>query len=328
MPHSTRACDDVPEWLKTLISCPPRPDGQRVKDSPADPLFIDLFLEAIRKLGKRFDTDPTLDGIDISLPGALGEGYKIDRYPDGTLERIVDAYLDAFRETQLITQVGRPDLAAYARKRGVVLGWRGDGMGEPAHIERMYPPRVAEMGDNWKKAPVSFESYWWIGEWRRQGCDLDSIISTTLGWHISSFNAKSFPCPLEWKDKIDAWVSKMGYHFVIDRFACPAAAAQDDTIGIELVIDNVGVAPIYKKLPLVFRLTDGKNEYEFDSGIDATGWLPGKTRETAAITPTGVAPGTYCFEIGILSPHAPAVYFATDAERDGAYYKVGRKLIR
>ena len=37
MAHSTRSCDDVPEWLKEIIPCPERPDGKRVKDSTTDP---------------------------------------------------------------------------------------------------------------------------------------------------------------------------------------------------------------------------------------------------------------------------------------------------
>ena len=327
MAHSTRACDDVPEWLKTIVDCPERPYMMRVKDSPADPLFIDLFLEAVREFGKRFDGDPTLDGMDISLPGAWGEGYKTELYPEGTLERIVDAYIDVFKETQLITQVGRPDLVEYARKRGAALGWRGDGMGQPAHLEEIYPPRIEAMGDNWKKAPVSFESFWWLGEWRRRGWDIDKIIDATLGWHISSFNAKSFPCPDEWRDKIDAWVGKMGYHFVIDSFACPAEAAAGDVVEIRLDIDNVGVAPIYKNLPLVFRLKDVKNVYDFESGISVTEWLPGKTSETAKIALDGVAKGNYTFEIGIVSPRYPAVFFASDAARDGDFHKVGKIVI-
>ena len=36
MPHSTRACDDVPDWLKEMIPCPERPEGKRVKASPAE----------------------------------------------------------------------------------------------------------------------------------------------------------------------------------------------------------------------------------------------------------------------------------------------------
>ena len=46
MPHSTRACDDVPEWLKELMPCPERPDGARVKTSPTDPRYLKLFGKA------------------------------------------------------------------------------------------------------------------------------------------------------------------------------------------------------------------------------------------------------------------------------------------
>ena len=76
MPHSTRASDDVPEWLKALIPCPERPDGMRVKDSPKDPVYLSYFGEAIRAIAERFDDDPTLDAVDVSLTGAWGEGHK------------------------------------------------------------------------------------------------------------------------------------------------------------------------------------------------------------------------------------------------------------
>ena len=49
LPHSTRASDDVPEWLKTMIPCPERPDGMRVKDSPTDPMFLKLFFGGDQK---------------------------------------------------------------------------------------------------------------------------------------------------------------------------------------------------------------------------------------------------------------------------------------
>ena len=52
MPHSTRAQDDVPDWLRDMIPCPDRPDGKRVKDSPTDPLFLEYFGEAIRLKGQ------------------------------------------------------------------------------------------------------------------------------------------------------------------------------------------------------------------------------------------------------------------------------------
>ena len=43
------------------------------------------------------------------------------------------------------------------------------------------------------------------------------------------------PIPYEWRDKIDAWIRKMGYHFVLKSFACPdeIGGALDAKVEIE-----------------------------------------------------------------------------------------------
>ncbi len=323
--HSTRACDDVPEWLKSLCECPERPPMMRVKDSPTDPIFIDLFLNAVRKFGERFDSDPTLDAVDISMPGAWGEGHKLELYPEGTYYQIIDTYIDVFKQTQLITQVVRPDLIDYAREKGVIVGWRGDGMGQPYHLDTFYPKNVAKMKDAWKYAPVSFESYWWLCEWMRQGWSIDKIINTTLDWHLSSFNAKSIPCPYEWQEKIDAWVAKMGYHYAIDSFSCPKAASAGDLVELKLEVDNVGVAPMYKQLPVVLKVVGNGRELEYMTSANLKQWLPGKHSLPMDVKlPEDLAAGEYEFTIEIRSPHADVVYFATDAERRGGAYVVGK----
>ncbi|MBE6931686.1 MAG: DUF4832 domain-containing protein, partial [Ruminococcaceae bacterium] len=260
MAHSTRACDDVPEWLKTLIPCPERPDGMRVKDSPTDPLFIELFCELVKKIAERYDGNPVFDCIDISLPGSWGEGHNLHLYSPEDLQKMVDAYVKNFKHTQLIGQCSRPELLQYASSFAPV-GWRGDGLGEPHHTFEMYPERIAKIPELWKQGPVSFESYWWLGEWQRKGWDVDRIIAQTLEWHLSSFNAKSLPVPNEWKDKVDAWVAKMGYHFVIDYAKLPEKAAAGDTMELGLGIDNRGVAPLYRKLPLQVRLCNENGSY-------------------------------------------------------------------
>ena len=132
MAHSTRAEDDVPQWLKGLVDCPERPPMERVKASPTDPLFMELFLKAVTALGNRFDSNPWLDAVDISLPGAWGEGNRLKLYPEDLFETIIDTYAKAFPTTQLFTQLARPNLVEYAKKY-TDLGWRGDGLGNPAH---------------------------------------------------------------------------------------------------------------------------------------------------------------------------------------------------
>lgn len=326
--HSTRARDDVPDWLKEIIPCPERPDGMRVKDSPTDPRFLKLFAQAIRKLGERFDDDPTFDAIDISLPGSWGEGHKLELYPDEDIKMLVDTYADVFKKTQLIGQLARPEMIEYASKN-LPVGWRGDGLGHPSHTHKIYPPRLEVMKDRWKIAPVSFEAYWWLGEWKRQGWDIDEIIEKTLEWHISSFNAKSIPIPYEWEDKVNDWISKMGYHFMIKEFAFPQNGAAGDELQLELTVDNVGVAPIYKQLPLMVRLKNADHSYEFKTDVDIKTWMPGETKNEFAVTlPADIASGTYDIEIGIFNDYIPMVYFCTDAEQDAPYYIVGNIAIQ
>ena len=325
--HSTRARDDVPEWLKEIIPCPDRPDGMRVKDSPTDPRFLEYFSEAVKKIGERFDNNPYFYAIDISLPGSWGEGHNLHLYPDEDIKKLVDVYLDYFKNTQIFGQLAKPDFIRYASTK-TNIGWRGDGLGSPNHTENIYPPLIEEVADNWKTGPVSFEAYWWLGEWLRKDWDIDIIIEKTLDWHISSFNAKSLPIPNEWKDKVDYWVSKMGYHFGVDHFSYPSTALPGETAEMELEIANHGVAPIYKKLPLKIRFFNTVNTYVFDTDIDITSWLPGTKRESISIDiPDDIVPGNYDIEVGILNEEIPMIYFCTDAQRNGSFYRLGQILI-
>ncbi len=328
MAHSTRDIDDVPDWLKEIIPCPARPKGKRVKDSPTDPKFLQYFTKAVRAFGEKFDSNPVLDTMDISLPGSWGEGHNLELYPEEDIENLFDMHTEVFKETRLIGQLTKPGIAKRASKV-VPVGLRGDGLGNPYHLHEVYGKQLEQFPDAWKSAPISFEAFWWLCEWQRKGWDIDEVIQMTLGWHISSFNAKSIPIPFEWKDKIDYWVSKMGYHYVIDYFKFPGEVEAGDEITLKLGIDNVGVAPIYRKLPLHIRLIDGEKEYPLENDVDITKWMPGKNAEKATfVLPENMKKGTYAIEIGIFNQDIPVVYFASDAKRSGAYYKVGEITVK
>ncbi len=327
MAHSTRWQDDVPEWLKSMVECPERPTGKRVKDSPTDPKFVELFLEAVRKLGERFDGHPNFYAIDISLPGAWGEGHKLELYADNILEVIVDVYTSVFKKTRLFGQVGRPELLKYANQK-IMTGWRGDGFGDPFHIDESYPPKIEKVKDMWKTVPVSFESYWWLGEWKRKGWDVDMLIDRSLEWHLSSFNAKSLPVPFEWKDKVIAWQRKMGYHYEINSFSYPESAKPQDTVQFTLCVDNIGVAPMYMPIPLHLKLKGDGCEYTFKCDADLTKWLPGKHKGDITVNiPADIKNGEYDIEIGLLRDDGLYAYFCTDAEYDDGFYKVGKLVI-
>ena len=327
MPHSTRASDDVPEWLKSMIPCPERPIGKRVKDSPEDPLWLRLFGEAIEAIGKAFDGDPTLDVVDLSLTGAWGEGHRVADYPREALETLADVYARAFPNTRLIGQVAAPWLCDYLDARHP-CGWRGDGTGETKHMNVFYPNAAAAMSDLWKRAPISFESYWWLGEWERQGWDIDEIIEKTLSWHVSTFNGKSFPIPEAWREKMEYWLGKMGYHFVLTEAYLPAAGNAGDKLRFVLKVTNRGVAPIYNAIPLRVRLCDEQGEYLFETDVDVRTWLPGEHEVPFEISlPVRMRAGRYDAAITLSGEGTPVVRWETQGAWDGAFLTIGSIVI-
>lgn len=320
LPHSTRAEDDVPEWLREIVDCPVRPEGARLKDSPKDPLYLELFGKAWEKIAEKYDDDPRLDIVDICLPGAWGEGHKIDEYPEEVLKEHMDVYTRAFKNTHLLGQVLAPHLARYANEARPV-GWRADGIGNPNLMEGKFTYAASVLSELWEKQPIAFEAYWWISEWQRKGWDIDRVIEYCLEWHCSTFNNKSIPIPYEWEDKIKYWNNKMGYHYAIDHVVFEEKAVE--SLEVEVAIDNVGVAPIYRQIPCKLRLVNGDNSYDFETNVDIRTWMPGKHVEHVSLNLDGVAAGNYKLEIGMNNDYIKEIYFATDAEYDNGYYVVG-----
>lgn len=323
MQHSTRESDDVPDWLKEKIDCPKRPAGMRVKDCPSDPRFLEYFGRAVKAFGERFDKNPTLAFMDISFPGAWGEGSHVDLFTKKQLKDFVDIYVDVFKNTLLIGQTCISELMLLDEKTSV--GWRADCIGKPDLTYEMLPPKVAKTGDMWKRGHVSFEAYWWLGEWQRKGWDIDKIFGTLLSWHVSTFNAKSLPIPFEWKDKVDEFISKAGYHFKINCAEYPEKAKVGEPFTVKLEIENVGVAPIYLGFPLTVKLKNFECEQTIKTDVDIKKWLPGAHKEELLIVAN--AAGKFDIEIGIETKDF-AIEFCTDAERDGKYYKIGEINIK
>ncbi len=331
MAHSTRKEDDVPEWLKEIVDCPERPDGMRVKDSPTDPEFLELFADAVRALGKRFDSNPTLDIVDLSLPGAWGEGHNVELYSLDSMKKLMDAYIEAFPNTMFISQVIVPELVSYINGKHKV-GWRADGIGTQMHTYEYYPKllnKIPEKDTIWENAPIAFESYWWLGEWQRQGWDTEKIFNRLLDWHATYFNAKSLPIPIKLKDTVENFISKMGYHFGITELCIPEHICKGNNLTIEYVIKNYGVAPIYHNVKTNWKLTakNGKS-YEFSAKKDIRDWLPGEHNITDEfLLPPETEKGEYTLSFGIGDSETPIIYLCNDLPRNGKYYDVAKIVV-
>ena len=327
MPHTTRCEQDIPAWLAEKIPHPERPVDARVKDSPADPLFYSRFARAVRVFGARYDEDPVLSAMDVSLCGAWGEGHNFDFLPEESVQMLADAFLDAFQRTPLIGQICSPTLINRMRKKRPV-GYRCDCLGDMNHhMIRYYPRSIARMNDAWMTAPVAFESCWVMNHWLEMGWDIDYIIEQSLKWHISTFNAKYTSCPTEWEPQIQKWLLRMGYRFAPRLIEFPSVFRAGDLATFGMWMENRGVAPLYNRIPfsLRFRSESGQNDVILETGLDALKWLPGDSFETFTVgIPAEIRPGRYRLQLGLSDREksTPAVALASDMEKDGRFYTV------
>lgn len=133
-------------------------------------------------------------------------------------------------------------------------------------------------------------------------------------------NTKSFPIQYELKDKIEYWLERMGYRFVIREVEYPEVIKAGETAQITIKIENKGVAPIYNRLPLKLRLK-GEETKEYITDIDITKWLPGEYTENIFLEiPSDFASGKYELQIAIGGGKYPVVRFANETETDGEFH--------
>lgn len=322
MPHTTRQNEDVPDWIRAQIDCPLRPDTERVKDSPQNPLWIEKFGKAMEAFAKRFDDDKALYAVDISLTGAWGEGHKYREFPQEKLRELMDVYTKNFKRTHLLGQICAPELVEYGTQTKPI-GWRADGLANPYHMNIFFPRAIYAMRDAWKTAPVSFEAFWYVNEWKNQGWDIDEIIQQTLKWHISTFNGKSSAVPVEWKDKIDGWLKKMGYRFAVRNIQYPSALSPNDEAEFAFWIENRGVAPIYYPLPFTLYLKNESRELVIPTDIDVRKWLPGDSIENVRVKiPSDLPKGEYTLYCKLGGGEYPHVQWAMQTERNEWLYRL------
>ena len=324
-PHSARPDDalELPEWIIEKLGLSPREVGD--KSSPICDFFFDKYSAFIRKVGEHIDGDKRVESIDVAVVSAWGEGAQMPDLPDKYKRQMADAYLDAFKSTQLIALFNDTDFFNYiSRERAV--GLRADCLGDMkwSHMTHLYPRAFAEFPDVWKKAPIAFEVCWVMRHWFEMGWDIDFTIEESLRWHITSFNEKSVYIPDEYREKVENWIKRMGYRFSARFIEHPKSAHPGDEAIINVCMENRGVAPIYRRYPLKLRLVSESDSYEFICDADITTWLPGNYLiEEEIKLPEDMKCGEYSIEIGITDGKTD-VLIATDAPRNGAFSVIGK----
>ena len=330
--------DSMPEWYWALGAkkdeAASRP-GYRVPDHN-DPLYVKHWTDIIRAFAKRYDGHPVLESFDIAYGGACGEMGGNASY--ATAVKLVDAYLQGFKKTQLVVMLDTPG-GTYAALKDSSVGWRGDCYGDLRtegrgvvpdglnwnHMYDWFPKALFATGleDRWRTAPVTLETCWTVGHWYKEGWDLDWIIEQGCKYHVSVFMPKSCAIPGAWRDRIDAFNNRMGYRLVLRQMILPLEARRGSKFPVEVWIDNVGVAPIYRPYKFAFRFRQGKTSCVVQSSQDITKWMPDHTWFSEKITlPKKLQRGEAKLDCAIVAPktNSPVVRFAIEDVLDDAWH--------
>lgn len=253
-----------------------------------DPRYWEHWGDHIRAWGKRYDGHPNLESFDIAYGGACGEtGGNASR--DSAAE-LVDAYLDAFHKTQLVSMLGTHGCTYAAKVRGRNIGWRADCLGDCRtdgkgqvpdglnwnHMLELYPAEVETCGvkDAWRTAPVTLETCWTVPHWLNEGWDVDWILDQACKYHVSVFMPKSVYIPEQCWDKVLAFHERIGYRFHLHNLILPLEAAPGGRAEIQVTLDNKGTAPIYRPYRFALRFTQGKRHHVVPLRQDIRTWLP------------------------------------------------------
>lgn len=337
-PYALSEEDDIPSWFRAEY--PEEPEFPFWRVDPLTTPYAEYWSNFIKAFAARFDGHPLISSIDLTIVGAWGEGGGTEFLTPGAIKQITDAYLDGFKITPLQALLHDPLSIRIINERKANVGFRVDCLGDMggfhgdqwSHMTDFYPQNIQnyEMGDAWEKAPILFEACWHMNDWYLQGWDIDYIIQETLKWHISSFNNKGTVVPEPWKEKVKAWINKMGYRFELRKFAYDSIADVGGELNIEALWANVGVAPIYHRYPLAVRFTGQGRSYTLHSSEDIREWLPDEDiawTESFSL-PDDMPAGEYVLEIGIETgvKEIGNIQLAITGYQDG-FYPMGKLFV-
>ncbi len=350
-------------WSRPLHSSQPdwAPYEAQWMVDPMNPAYPQFFGEMIRALGARYDGDPDLNVVDISIVGPWGEGAGTADLTTDVMHRLMDSYLDSFHKTPLVVQPTDPETVGYAISKsrdgnnGPIasdqqaaslgrekprIGWRADCLGDMGgfnknwnHMTDRYPESIVEDGlaNAWKTAPVTMEACWVMQTWENNGWDVRYIIDQAIKWHVSSFNAKSSAVPADLWPEVNRWLKHMGYRFALRRFSYPETINASRKLAFTSWWENQGDAPIYKKFRFAVRLSNDRQTAVMLTGADIRTWMPGDNLyNNSVFIPANLPDGDYTLSVAIVDPatRQPKVKLAIEGMEPDGWYPLGKINVR
>ncbi len=253
-------------------------------------------------------------------------------FPNTPKVALHGAYFDSVGQ-----RVSRPPytstVAQHLRNSGTKFGWRGDSWGSwgalkpeggfRSNFNERYNTFQDGTGipfDNWKTGMVALEIQFnnmstlitpgGITE-GRQGENYKDSTQKAKDWHASTINSKQgvFPIDAGIRERSLDLSAKMGYRLVLKsgNYNSTTPAGNQNPLQVNMQWENQGIAPLYRRFVVAFRLRDTNNNGKIVFATKTGKSLKGLTRDQGEvpINPNmyidgGVPSGTYALDTALV----------------------------
>ena len=292
-----------------------------------DERYLDAMCEFIAKLGEYLDGREGLEFIDMRCIGEWGEMH-LARWTPQQLEetghthtryvmayrRMIDAFAEAFPNTQVFLNVGGPSnhtINDYAAIKG--MHFRQDGL---------KPSGASYDCGEWLYKPYSrrgvicnFEFHSGYESMKKKSWDLRATIEKGLQAPISYLNTNLGnydTLPEEVRELLTHAARKIGYRFVMTKLEhlpeFHLDGARPARIPLMSTWRNDGVAPCYDSFATEWTLLDAAGETVASEVVfpaaPTTRWWPGEEQTANALlrVPAGIPLGDYQLKVAMILP--------------------------
>jgi hypothetical protein len=325
--------------------------------------YLDRVERLVQAFGRRYNADSRIAWIDIGLYGQYGEwafrdsiDYK--QAPEGikpvtltSQKRIIDAYLAAFPDTQLLMHFSRSRKAAieYAFEHPaakVPIGFRINCVGGPTYFDQWldHPDDWAKFKERWKIAPLISE-FCFIAPTKPYPPTQNlpnpaSAIKQVKQFHISLLGNGNIRPWSKFSDQeqkdFKHLAQLLGYRILLNQVNLSTPIRSGRPLWVEWSWSNPGVAPAYGPWQVELRLRQQASGLVLWQGISEfklAGLLP--TREGEGDDdkpvfhadrfdlPPELPAGLYAVEVKITDPdgaNPPLVLAIEGRQPDNSFY--------
>lgn len=300
----------------------------------SNPVLRKEHTDLIQALGARFDGHKDLNSIDIGSIGWWGEWhYKANTassnlheifMPDPNIQQeVIQLYIDSFPNTPKVALEGayfdvlnRLNESSYFSptanflKNRPDIGWRADSWGKIYFNDR-YNNLVYGNGgrsDTWKTGMVSLEISGngmnvWPGD-----ASYHPIWESTQrakNWHVSTINSKLGGFPSQYHQQLRQLSAEMGYRLALQQATFDSSSSAGSNLSVSMDWQNFGLAPLYRKFVISFRLKDANGTIRYQTKSDKS--LKGITADDGRVNikpdvsiPSSLAAGAYTLETALV----------------------------